>query len=446
MTRRLPIVLLAFAAHASAKPFAIEVIDADTKRPIPLIRLETVNNIVEYTDNTGFVAIDEPGLMGQEVWFSISGPGYEMKADGFGNRGTRLKPVADGQAMIEMKRINIAIRIQRLTGQGRYVHGARLGMILPGEKPNLNAQVLGCDSVDTAIFQGRMFWLWGDTNRPGYPLGNFHTTLATTVLPGEIGCDPDRSIDYQYFQADDGFVKEIARFPGDGPTWLGALVTLKDKSGNEHLGATYSKIKKPMNASERGLCEFDPVTKEFKKVLTFPDGTKLFPDGHAFRDGTSLYFGQATPALRINDDYESWKNPANYQELKCDVAFTDATPGKPVKPHNGSISWNPWRKKWISIFSEEGGTSYLGEIRYAEAPTPEGPWRRSVKIVTHDHYTFYNPLQHPEFATDGGQVIWFEGTYTATFSGNNNPTPRYDYNQIIYKLDLADPRLEDAQK
>src|SRR5262249_10991329 len=35
----------------------------------------------------------------------------------------------------------------------------------------------------------------------------------------------------------------------------------------------------------------------------------------------------------------------------------------------------------------------------------------------------------------------FEGTYSHTFSGNQNPTPRYDYNQLMYRLDLADPRL-----
>ena len=45
------------------------------------------------------------------------------------------------------------------------------------------------------------------------------------------------------------------------------------------------------------------------------------------------------------------------------------------------------------------------------------------------------------FDKDGGRVIYFEGTYTHTFSGNPEPTPRYDYNQIMYRLDLADPRL-----
>ncbi len=40
-------------------------------------------------------------------------------------------------------------------------------------------------------------------------------------------------------------------------------------------------------------------------------------------------------------------------------------------------------------------------------------------------------------------MIFFEGTYSITFSGNKGqPTPRYDYNQVLYKLDLDDPRLK----
>ncbi len=61
--------------------------------------------------------------------------------------------------------------------------------------------------------------------------------------------------------------------------------------------------------------------------------------------------------------------------------------------------------------------------------------------MTHDKYSFYNPKQHPMFDKDGGRIIFFEGTYTTTFSGNPDPTPRYDYNQIMYQLDLSDPRL-----
>ena len=87
------------------------------------------------------------------------------------------------------------------------------------------------------------------------------------------------------------------------------------------------------------------------------------------------------------------------------------------------------------------GTSFLGEVWYAEALTPLGPWTSGVKIVTHDKYSFYNPKQHPYFDEQEGRVIYFEGTYSHTFSGNEHPTPRYDYTQIMYRLDLADERL-----
>jgi hypothetical protein len=88
-----------------------------------------------------------------------------------------------------------------------------------------------------------------------------------------------------------------------------------------------------------------------------------------------------------------------------------------------------------------GSSSFLGEVWFAEADSPLGPWVYARKVVTHDKYSFYNPKQHPMFAKENGRVLFFEGTYTTTFSGNPNPTPRYDYNQILYKLDLADPRL-----
>src|SRR5262249_9438325 len=85
--------------------------------------------------------------------------------------------------------------------------------------------------------------------------------------------------------------------------------------------------------------------------------------------------------------------------------------------------------------------SYLGEVWYAEADTPTGPWAYAVQVATHPRYDFYNPRQHPTFDQAGGRLIYFEGTYSHTFSGNQNPTPRYDYNQLMYRLDPADPRL-----
>ena len=45
---------------------------------------------------------------------------------------------------------------------------------------------------------------------------------------------------------------------------------------------------------------------------------------------------------------------------------------------------------------------------------------------------------------EGGRIVYFEGTYTAEFSGNPVKTPRYDYNQLLYRLDLSHPALKAA--
>jgi hypothetical protein len=68
-----------------------------------------------------------------------------------------------------------------------------------------------------------------------------------------------------------------------------------------------------------------------------------------------------------------------------------------------------------------------------------------VKVLSHENYTFYNPRLHPEFTEADSPILIFEGTYTATFADRPHPTPRYDYNQVLYRLDLDDSRLAAAR-
>src|SRR5260221_13222942 len=97
------------------------------------------------------------------------------------------------------------------------------------------------------------------------------------------------------------------------------------------------------------------------------------------------------------------------------------------------------------IVSESGGkSSFLGEIWYAEADAPEGPWRDAHQVLTHDRYSFYNPVHHAFFDQQGGRFIYFEGTYVTSFSRNDDPTPRYDYTTMMYRLDFADERLREG--
>ncbi|MBN1909507.1 MAG: hypothetical protein JW818_07210 [Pirellulales bacterium] len=482
------------------RPFAIEVVDSQTGRGVPLVELRTAGGIRFFTDSAGIVAFDEPGLMDQKVFFHVSSHGYEYPKDGFGFRGKALEVTPGGRARIEIRRVNIAQRLYRITGGGIYRDSVLVGRKAPLAQPLLDGQVLGCDGTMRAVLGGRIHWFWGDTNRPSYPLGNFKTTGATSRLPNDGGLDPAVGVNLDYFLGEDGFVKKMIAASDPGPTWISGTVVLRDtKSDKERLFAHYANIRggdKPLETYEKGLVEFNPATETFKKVATFPLDAP-FPDGahtllHAEGDRTYIYFCDPFPRFRVLADSQHLARIETYEGYTCFVQGTrkkdrqidrrpdgsirwawkantgvpspkdmaagikagvlptggtpwmlrDAETGAPVIAHRGSIARNAYRRRWIMIFCEVGGTSMLGEIWYAEADHLTGPWQHVRKIVTHDRYSFYNPVHHPFFDKDGGRQVFFEGTYTHTFSGNPDATPRYDYNQIMYLLELDDPRLK----
>ena len=69
-----------------------------------------------------------------------------------------------------------------------------------------------------------------------------------------------------------------------------------------------------------------------------------------------------------------------------------------------------------------------------------------ICIPHHDEYNFYNVATHTFFNQEGGRVIFLEGTYTDAFSRAKERTPRYNYNQLMYRVSLDDPRLREAQE
>src|SRR2546423_664728 len=131
----LTIALLAIEADAF---HIIQVIDDRTNRGVPLVELETVNHIKLVTDSNGTVAFDEPGLMNRDVWFSIKSHGYEYPADGFGSRGKTILTKDGGKTTLKIKRLNIAERLYRITGQGIYGESVKAGIKPPIEQPVLN--------------------------------------------------------------------------------------------------------------------------------------------------------------------------------------------------------------------------------------------------------------------------------------------------------------------
>jgi hypothetical protein len=487
--------LIAAPASHAGQYFKIQVVDEATGRGVPLVELRTVNNIRYYTDSGGIAAFCEPGLMDRKVFFYVTSHGYEFAKDGFGFRGKALQVTEGGSATLKIKRLNLAERLYRVTGAGIYRDSILTGHPVPIRQPVLNGQVLGSDSVLTAVYQGKIHWFWGDTNRPGYPLGNFHVPGATSALPEDGGLDPEVGVDLEYFLDEKGFAKETARMPGEGPTWLDGLTTLGDETGRERLFARYVKVRKPMVVYEQGLVAFDPQKQQFEKLVEFPMDAPAVLGGHPLKhvvEGVEyVYFANPFPLVRVRADVEHLRDPASYEAFTCLEAGSrldevrldraddgtlrygwkrntppmgldqqrklikawhltrqEALPhlceletGKPLLAHRGTVYWNAYRRRWVMIATETFGTSMLGEVWYAEADTPEGPWAYARKIVTHQKYSFYNPRQHPMFDKEGGRIIFFEGTYTNSFSGNPDQTPRYDYNQVMYKLDLSDPRL-----
>src|SRR5437868_2140071 len=207
---------------APGRYFAIEVVDEQTGRGVLMVELLTTSNVGFYTDSAGLVAFDEPGLMNKKVWFGVSAHGYEFPADGFGSRGVSLETKPGGTARLKIKRLNIAERLYRITGQGVYRDSVLLGRKPPVAEPLLNAQVTGQDGILTAIYRGKLYWFYGDTNRLSYALGNFSMTGATTELPQQI--DPSAGFQLHYFTGRDGFVRPMVPIGGEGVVWLFGLV------------------------------------------------------------------------------------------------------------------------------------------------------------------------------------------------------------------------------
>jgi hypothetical protein len=95
----------------------------------------------------------------------------------------------------------------------------------------------------------------------------------------------------------------------------------------------------------------------------------------------------------------------------------------------------------VRFVNAAGTGTLVGDIWYLESDSALGPWSYARRVVGHTAYSMYNPRQHPFFAEDNGRVVYFEGTYTRSFSSATVSTPRYDYNQQMFRLDLGDARM-----
>jgi hypothetical protein len=488
-----------------ARPWAeIRVTDAATGRRVPLVELVTVNGLKFVTDNAGRVAFYEPGLMSRPVFFTVRSHGYAVPKDGFGHAGARVTPRAGRVCRIRITRRNIAERLCRLTGEGRYRDSVLLGYKVPLAGPLNPGRVAGQDTVQAAVYRGKVYWFWGDTRKMDHPLGLYRTAGATTPVP-DSNFDPAAGIPFHYFvDPKTKFARAMMPLPKrpQGIVWVSAVFVVPDGRGAEKLVGHYSRRRGLKGEYEHGIAVFNDAKSVFEPARRLPlQETWRRPRGYPIlykEKGTRwLLFGSPTPNTRVRATLKDVLDPTRYEAFTCARAAGGGKPGEPdvgkdgkplwrwqktlppvdsrtehrwvregkIKPeharfcpadaaapaervilHSGTVRWNAHRKRWVLVAGQvHGKPSFLGEVWYAEARAPTGPFARAVRVVTHDRQTFYNVCHHPFLDRKGSRLIHFEGTYTNEFSRNPEQTPRYNYNQILYRLDLDAAGLRPAR-
>jgi hypothetical protein len=437
------------------KPFVIRVTDDQTGRGVPLVELRTLNEIAFVTDSAGVAAIDDPLLAGRAVIFHVRSHGYEFRQKVLDEPGVKLDVSSGGRAALKIHRVNIAERLYRITGAGIFQDSAVAGLPVSIRQPLLNGGVTGQDTVSTAIYRNRIFWIWGDTI--GLANFNFAVSGATSELPGHGGLDPDVGIDLHYFTGANGFSRPMLPLPRPGLVWIQGLFTVRDLEGAERLLATYTRQQGLVPPDECGVARYNDAKELFEPWLETPC-TGAHASSHPFRHtdhGREYWY--LYPLQRVPNewgaiaDLKRWEtfNPETHTWQSGKAKFdrrdrrsfplTDVATGKASGASPSCVVWNVFRKRWI-LFAER-----FGDVFYSEADEPEGPWTKAILVVHHDHYNFYNVASHEFFNQQGGRVVYFEGTYTTSFTDAKEPTPRYNYNQLMYRLTLDDPRLESVR-
>jgi hypothetical protein len=466
--------------------FKIRVIDAETKKGVPMVGLIPLTQQRYYSDSNGLIAFNEPGLMEKDVYFEVLSEGYQYPQNLGDKRAVTLFTKSGDSAIIEIRRTSVAERLYRSSGVGIYRDSKLLGVDAPIDKPIINAEVIGQDSNLTAIYKDQIFWIWGDAFQPPKYIGNFSVNGATSLLPKKGGLDPNTGVNYNYFEDEDGKSRAMIHLKSPGYVWFDWIMNFKDEKGKEQLVAKYANVNYYFANYERGIAVFNDEKQIFEDYKSLPE---WLPDGHTchhpfigISDGIELmYLTTNFSYSRVMPKLESVANPRSYEAFTClkqGVKFDAKNPqldrdleGKLIygwKPDTapvdydqqeqlindgfiqseeawiqltdintgarlpsvgrGSVYWNEYRQKWILI------TGAM-DTWYSEADTPIGPWVYARKVAEHRSF-LYNPKQQPIFDQKEGEDIFFEGTFTK-FLSLEERVPFYDYNQLTYKLSLS---------
>ena len=315
---RLMAILGCFAASSalvlsaqSQEYFGLQVLDSQTGRGVPLVKL-TANGQQYYTDSNGFAAVNSPDLLNQSLNFDLTSFGYA-------SRSLPLQTTPGTTNQVTINRQQLAERLYRITGKGIYQDTLLLNQVAPIQKPLINANVLGQDSVQTAIYKGQLHWFWGDTLYD-VGFGNFRAAGATSQLPNQGGLAPSVGVDLNYYVDANGSAKQMMPLAQPGPVWLDGLFTIVDSTGQERMLTHYSR-RDPNNALgaqvEHGLARFNDSLQIFQRFQVYPLDAPIVAAGHAFEATIGgqeyLYFGESYPNIRVKKNWNDVSDPSKWE-------------------------------------------------------------------------------------------------------------------------------------
>lgn len=466
----------------------IHVIDDASGRGVPMAALETTNHVCFMTDSAGWAAFDETALVGRRVFFSVRSPGYVLPAGPTGLPGVVVDARAGGTTELRLMRMNIAERMYRSTGQGIYRETTRLGHEAPLPRPNLNGAMMTHCGVQAVVFEGRIFWTWREVTGLADPQPLPRAVGAFSDLPEKGGLDPMLGIHFEYLGATtNGPAGALFDSSGPGVVRLDGLLVVKDAQGTSHLMAHYKIEGASGRPAQHGLAEFDPTSRLFEPVTELgEDFAWQSPLGHAVPvkddQGSFFYFANPFPVTRVAASYEALTNPSEYQALvrapktgdlhwqtanppvtqadersliaakqmkkeDARMQLQDSSGGGTVTVSSADVAWNAYRKRWVMIASGSAGLGGAGHaLWYAESDKAEGPWKLAMKVADEAGTSLDDPSLHPFFDQDGGRWIYFEATVSASTGPSAMRVPRYEQNQMMFRLDLSEERLAPVTK
>jgi hypothetical protein len=468
-----------------ASCFGVLAIDRLTRRGVPLVVMTTAEETF-VTDSQGFVADCRPDHAGQAVTFTVSSDGYSLAS------GSATLQVAGGQVTtLELDRQNLAERLYRVTGEGIYRDSILLGLTTPLAHPVIDSLVMGEGLAGETIFKGEVFWVWNDAFGPSRSVGGPRVAGAVSPMMGQLGAlDPQLGVNAEYFTAADGFAKAVIDDPAptSTPIEVTSLLAVSAVGEQERLFAVYAKLGADLSVASRGLAEFNTT-----KQLFVPGTLSYAVDDAVIPDGEPILFNQAgvgqfyfsspvriaatAKALTTPTGYEAWTaiqpgtqtvlggadGAASYAwrtgaslttaaalasaglgaDQSLDDHVTDPVTGAHIASLSTAGTWNARRGRFVRILEQSGGTSSAaGEIWYLEGDTPMGPWVYARQILTHTAYGLLSPWVHWDLGQTDDRFVLFEGTYSKRLEAQEAPiVPRYDSNQMMYRLDVDDARL-----